>query len=806
MKQANILRACILATMLGCCVLPEAALAATPTVQIENADWQNPARLRKKLAEKLVAGVPGLSKKKMKEFLSNEANLNLLLNRHLAWVESNSGDAYRHYREQVKRWVQEKEQQCANHKKNAGNLKGSEADQARFLLGRAEAELKELKDELRRPVSIADVMSNAEAAQVVKRICGDNEWMENLVFSGELNKPGRVMGMIASAAAKDKKLLKQRIARETATATALEYARNDWSMMDAEARTDYFVRNWRNDRLNSVYGRIPFWQRRIVCGWKNQHSSGTVKAFEWALNNVHLPANQYPDCCWRCGYISDNMFGDSVQTGWYAAPFYGVYDDNHFAFTQYVGGVCGGLSHFGAAAACANGVPALTAGEPGHCAYIVNVDGRWVPAYSLSWERGLHWIPWDSNWTFTALHLTSDLNDEKAVEDKRLSNAYRIMAHAYEECGQVDKALRCFVQAASAQPLNYPIWREYAAFLSRHKAQDVAAWEKLNEQLCKGVAPKYPEQAGELLKQFVYAPLSKSGISQDKLRACFTAFWKNAETMGPDRWYIETLANQQMNYCLNAGQGDAEGAAYACFRDILAAAAPHDAYSGPIMGWGNSVTGKLGADGDKKLMKAMTEALSAGSKMTDEQRSRLLGRILITAERARDASTYHAIAKMIPDKVKKADNDIPEFAAFPGKLVSEGGMVFASSTSQWDAPHTHPGLLTKKGGKIHTGKDNNAWIAVKLPRHAHISGVVFAGTNKWDLIHRFRPLQIQISDTGNDDDWHDVGEAIPNTGNYINRFDLQNQNPKALYIRVLRRGGPEFFHADGIFVYGKPAA
>lgn len=793
--------------MLGCCVLPEAVqAAAAPAVQIENADWQNPVKLRRKLAEKLVAAVPGLSKKKMQEFLSNEANLNLLLNRHLAWVEGNSGDAYRHYREQVKRWVNEKEQQCANLRKNAETLKGSEADQARFQLGRAEAELKELRDELRRPVSIADVLGNAEAAQVVKRICGDNEWLENIVFSGELSKPGRVLGIIASAAAKDKKLLKQRIARETATATALEYARYDWSMMDADARTDYFVRHWRDGRLNSVYDSIPFWQRRIVCGWKNQHSSGTVKAFEWALNNVHLPANQYPDCCWRCGYIADNMFGDSVQTGWYAAPFYGVYDDNHFAFTQYVGGVCGGLSHFGAAAACANGVPALTAGEPGHCAYIVNVDGRWTPAYSLSWERGLHWIPWDSNWTFTALHLTTDLNDEKAAEDKRLSNAYRIMAHAYEECGKVDKALRCWVQAASAQPLNYPLWREYAAFLSRHKAQDVAAWEKINEQLCKGVAPRYPEQAGELLKQVIYGPLSRSGISQDKLRACFTDFWKHAETMGPDRWYIETLANQQLDYCQKAGQGDAEGAAYACFRDILAAAAPHDAYSGPIMGWGNSVTGKLGADGDKKLMKAMTEALSSGGKMTAEQRSRLLGRILITAERSRDASTYHAIAKMIPDKMKKGDHDIPEFAAFPGKLVSEGGMVFASSTSEWDQPHKHPGLLTKKGGKIHTGKDNNAWIAVKLPRHAHISGVVFAGTNQWELIHRFRPLQIQISDTGNDDDWHDVGEAIPSTGNYINRFDLQNQNPKALYIRVLRRGGPEFFHADGIFVFGQPAA
>ena len=87
-----------------------------------------------------------------------------------------------------------------------------------------------------------------------------------------------------------------------------------------------------------------------------------------------------------------------------------------------------------------------------------------------------------------------------------------------------------------------------------------------------------------------------------------------------------------------------------------------------------------------------------------------------------------------------------------------------------------------------------------------MTGVVFAGTNNWSLIGRFRPVKVQVSDTGRADDWHDVGEVIPNTGNYINRFDLQKERPKALYVRVLRSGGPEFFHANGIYVYGEPAA
>ena len=65
---------------------------------------------------------------------------------------------------------------------------------------------------------------------------------------------------------------------------------------------------------------------------------------------------------------------------------------------------------------------------------------------------------------------------------------------------------------------------------------------------------------------------------------------------------------------------------------------------------------------------------------------------------------------------------------------------------------------------------------------------------------------IQVSDTGRDDDWHDVGSPIERTGNYINRFDLQSERPKALYVRVLRPGVPEVFHANGIYVFGEPAA
>ena len=783
-------------------ILPsaEAQQAAPAKVELPGATaWKNPEKLREQLANAIIKRLDGLNGKKVQAFLKNEDNLRLVLMFHFANKECARKDANTNYNNNLSDNIRRKQEEIARLEKEVDRLTGPEKKNAAYRLDCAKTDLKKLQAEAKHPIDLS------KCTKVLSAILADTEWMEQIAFSGEMDKFARVVQIINSIAEAEPNALKKGVERDTTTAIALEYARYDIKTVDAIERANYYLKYWRQGRLNVTFDTLPMHHRRIVCGWKPNHRAGTVTALEWALNNVHVPDWQYPASCWRCGYILDNVYGDSIHGAHYFAPWEGVYTNNHMILTKHVGGVCGGLSHFGAAAACANGVPALTNGEPGHCAYIVRVNGRWVPSYSLSWERGLHWIPWEGNHTFSSLHLTDALFDKTNADLTRISNVYRVLGGMYWFKRDTEKAHTCYEQASKAAPLNYPLWRDYTSFLAEFMPKNTEAWKKLHGRLCKGIAKEYPEQAAELIKRGILNHMANSGMSAAELAEAFAGFWKNAAVMGPDRWYIESFADAQMNACKKLS-GNSEEAVIDLFVKVLSAAAPHDAYSGTMMAWGNKISSGLSEAGRKTLSDSIVKTLGAGKDLSSQQKAKLLGGLIYSAEKAGDTTTFYAISKMIDPKEIHGDAAIPAPVPFPGKLVSEGGLPFASSTSEWDAPHTHSGLLTQQGGKIHTGRDKDAWIAVKLPKHAYITGVVFAGTSEWKLIHRFRPLRVQISDTGRADDWHDVGPTIENTGNYINRFDLQNERPKALYVRVLRPGGPEFFHANGIYVYGTPAA
>lgn len=761
---------------------------------VTTTDWANTSAKKESLAKAITAE---LGSKSAAEFAKNQ-NSRLLA---AQWIIANADTEAQ---TELEKATADREKKLADLKKQLENKKAlvpegvAPSKKLAWDLKQLEKNIKRAETSCKAAYTMEQALKDPKAATIMERIAADPEWAEQFAFTGDCIRPGYALYLLTAIANEHADFFSNKMVRDIATATALEYAKSNWHADDAVDRAEYYIKNYKANRLNTVFDTLPFWQRRMVCGCKGDNPYGSVASLEWSLENVHIPAHEYPGSCWRCSYRLNNIYGDSIHGPQYYAPWEASYGDNRTALTYLVGGVCGSLSHFGAFSALANGIPALTAGEPGHCAFIVLVDKKWTPAYSLSWERGLHWQVYRNVYSFSSLHSASELFDSKNEATTNLSNTYRIAANIFAQQGDKAKAQANFCDALKTEPRNFYAWREWVQALSESGTAD--DWAELNETLCNKLVPIYPEMAYEVMQKGAIEGMSKAMAKDEKkLRRCFLDFWNHCDTYGPDRWHIARLADAQLKALgISAKTPDKLCSIYG---DILASCAHSANYMSVILGWGNNISANLSEADKKKFMDGMVKGIQKGDNMKDEDKEKLLAPALLAAEKSGDIVTFQALAKMLPDKYRNPANILPKHEPFPGKLASQGGIVLASSTSQWDKPCNHWGLLEPCGGTFHTAKDTDAWITVQLPRQVNVTGVVLI-TNPGNL-HRLHNMKIQVSEDGQN--WTDVHQFGP-CNQRVMRADLGQKLPLAKYVRILRPGGPEFFHLNGIYVYGNQAA
>ncbi len=762
--------------------------------------WADCQAVKKQVAAEILKRMGGKDDAELVKFFRKKENMLLLAQ----WVVA---DAELRSQEDVAKAARNRTEQLTKARKELADMEGNLPKGAE-LPASAKWNLKKLKERVARldkesqAAYAFSVSARDEAGRkLMEEIADTPDWLNEFAFSGECVRPGMALSILMQIQEKYPDLAEKSMLRKIATATALEYAKSGWNQQDAVERADYYIKAWRQDRLNTVFDELPMWERRMVCGCKGDNQYGSISSLKWFLENVHIPVTQYTGACWRCDYRLNNIYGDSIHGPVYYAPFETALGDNRAHMTQYVGGVCGSLSHFGAFAALANGVPALTAGEPAHCAYIVKVGDKWTPAYSLSWKRGLHWQVFRNVHTYSSLHAATDMYSDEQAKKTAESNIWRVLAGVKAADGNLEAALECFEKAAEAQPRNWMVWREWSETLEKNAGSTVAQWTKLNDTLCTGLVPLYPELAYDFMSKGTLAAMGKKlGAGSEQLRKAFLKFWKSVDVMGPDRWNIEDLADRQMA-ALGIEKKTQEVCKY--YAEVLGLTVSNAQYAPAILNWGNTLSGKMSAKDAAGMMQATIKGIGSGTgSMSKEERIKLLSAPLLAAEKSRDRSAFNAIAEMVKATGHKNTGiNMPKFEGFPGKLASEKGLIWTSSTSKWDNPHEHPGLLTPEGGTFHTAKDKDAFVAVELPRQVYITGIVVVTSP--GNIHRCNNMKVQVSENGTD--WKDVHDFGP-CKNRVMRSDLGGKKPVAKYVRILRAGGPEFFHLNGIYIYGDQAA
>lgn len=766
---------------------------------VDGSEWKDTANLQKRLSREILEKLQGLGNSSVKAFLSSPRNRLMLAQWQLAENDRCTAELSA---KRLEGLAKEIERLSKEIDKNEALMQtgATLSNRVAKVHNDNKKKLDILQKEYKMPHSISDFVTSPEKMKFMELVGNNLDWMEQIVNSGENQYAAEMLNMLYGMVKKNPELVYNQMERDIATATALEFARYGWQYGRALERAAYYTRHWKAGELNDVFETLPFWERRMVCGSKGDNDFGSLESLEWLLENVSLPAESYTGACWFCSYRLFNPYGESIHGSGYLEPYADLYGENRARFTYEIGGVCGSLSHFGAFAALANGVPAMTAGEPGHCAFIVRIGDKWVPAYSLSWQRGLHWQAWKDVHVYSSLHMMEEFTSAKQAEATALSQAYRTLAAVHAAAKKTDKAIECFEKAVEAQPLNYTAWREYAALLAAEMPTSAAAWKQINNKLCSKLVARYPEVAAVLMQKHIYPGMAQAmaGTPDARLEAC-RLFWKSVKEMGVDRWRIEDLLNEQQKLVCEGAEPEMK---FTFFDAMLEEMTSSKDYAPVALSWGNNLSAKMNEQERSRLMKSMIAAIG-GSNAAPEERVKLLAPIIQAAEAAHDLTTFQSLARMLPEEFTNPKDKIPAHKPFPGKLMSKGGMIWTSSTSQWDKVCAHWGLLEPTvGGQFHTAKNNPAWVVVQLPRQAKITGVSVMGTT--GNHHRLNGMKVQISETGKDGDWKDVG-VFTKAGGREFRAEVSGL-PAAKYVRILRPGGPEFFHLSGIFVYGEQAA
>ncbi len=630
-------------------------------------------------------------------------------------------------------------------------------------------------------------LTGDDSAAFRAALLASEDWQHELLDSGPLPKPGAAAGLLHEIWKADPALAGNPVDRGMATACALAGADRGWDAGRMTGRYLFFRDNWRMGRLNDSYGELSVFMRRYLANGVQHDRFNSLESMDYLLSEVCLPAEDYTGACWYAPYQGHNPFGDSVQGPHYYVPFMESWGSGA-EMVRNIGGVCGGLSNFGAAAALANGVPAMTMGEPGHCAYaVLTRPDHWQPAYSLAWQRGLHYSFHGGTWSWHICNTDGYDN----VPAARKSGDLRRAAMDLAEKRTHRRAAEILRQARRGHPADYQNWLASADFLEKAGMPDETRHD-LHRDVMEKLAPRYPEVAWIFLRDKVYpGVLPKGGREAPRRVEILAAYHRALNGWGAGRWDLAAAIRGQMDLISkNPAERD---------RFALACAGAHIRDAALLPAVLDAQFADCGKDSGRKtaFMRDLALAMSkTDGKGEDFQATvtALADRLLPEAAASGDRTTFQFIGRLASESYKPSD---VKAEPFPGDLLSSGGALSVSGAgNRWDRPHCHWGVIEPHGGDFHTG-GKPATATIALGHFGRLSGVVIV--QRSGHLGRVNGARLQVSEDGTT--WKDV-HRFEKAGRIL-RIDLSGGEVDAGFVRVIQDSRDEPIHFHRFLVYGK---
>lgn len=648
---------------------------------------------------------------------------------------------------------------------------------------------------------LRQVASQKMGGTMLFHLTSDLDWMTGLLYSGPSDRLEQGLINMARIYARYSEDMSNPVARRVATTTATEFAREGWPEKEMMERFAYYYGSYRAEKLNVIFDTLQYWETRLVTGCTEYNGWGSARSLTWQRDNVRLPAEGYLGANSQLEYRLRNVAGDSVFSAEYLAPIL-KYTKNITAWAhREIGGVCGALSHYGAYGALAAGIPAMTMGEPGHCAYIVRIGKEWQKSYSIYWQHGMHKTFWGlHDWDF--LILMQDLYEDRYAT--LVSDQFLALAEFCASRKMMKSAFACYDAALAAQPLNWPAWISCASYLKQKAPENKEKWKELHDRAINTLAVKFHNATAQLFTRYIYPNLLPLVPDRKERNKMYAAFFRQCKDFGTNRWNISPLLDGQMSGCTTPQDQ------IAYMKDALKMLMDKPAYSGAVLSWGLEFIAHMpGSDAENaKMQEEFSDLIvSAMSRARTTKKEidatwQALGEAIYTAASNGDRRTFQAIGRLAMRKCKKKfPKNRFKFRAFPGRVVSAKGLIQTATTlspSQMPQCCLHYAVLQKTGGLIPAKFGGEAGMVVELEDTCQLSGMVclFKENVKND-----RAFKVEVSEDGQN--WSSSRASIQVAGAII-RADMRQPKPCARFVRLLRDGDKWESEIVGFYVYGKP--
>ena len=657
-----------------------------------------------------------------------------------------------------------------------------------------------------------DLVSRPGSERFVKAFMNDRAWLEDFAWSGTFASGGNGPGDGAGSILALESLIFQddgkwvpfedgqfadNEGRRFMTALALVFPEKDeaWlaDVLDAYRTTALAGRLHKSAYTQSVW----LWRFAVHQGHATAGTDNMAAQQRHLDKFVNVPLREYGGTCWMIQYRLSNCFGDSVHGPLYYKPWATANEWPKRKYSQIVGGVCGELSKFGSATSNAHGLPSTTAGQPGHCAYTRRLPGgRWEVDYSVTGHTQMHMCMWNRHpWQYSeAIEGTYAKNPEKQKAADRLLT----LAALAEEQKRGDREIEEFYrQACRTLHTHYGAWLAYGSWVARTGANldTMRPWAlgcargmKTGRQPLWDILTPYFEKLGRengrkaLADELVlFAPLLAQSSTKIQEEADFGEMLKQwTAPLGADM----SLLMPVMKAMLSSQYGTPN-----YFSQVLA-------WGGDLMMGDASKTARF----IQTLGDVVKEKSSGGSESKFD-----FGPLILSASKSDNLDSFRQIAdlqaKLQPLKGK--GTPYPE-KDFGGQLLSSDGLFKSSSTSGWDKPENYARCIDatpNTGNGFHTAREKAPWALVMLRGPSEVTGVLLENKCGGQNRHRQAPLELQISEDG--EDWRTVHKDGEVRDTY--RIDLRSSAPRARYVRVRRTpdAKDDVYHFGKFLVYGR---